>query len=165
MAALPELLKEMQVLHVSGTRDWPQVEQARAALTAEQAARYRVYPYLHTEMGAAYRAADLALTRAGASTLGEFPYFGLPSILVPYPHAWRYQRVNAQYLAQRGAAEILEDADLPQQIAPTVLRLMSDAPRRAQMSQAMHSLAQPQASAKIADLLANLAGQTMGGRV
>ncbi len=165
MAALPELLQEMQVLHISGTLDWPQVEQARAMLTAEQSARYRAYPYLHKEMGAAYRAADLALTRAGASTLGEFPYFGLPSILVPYPYAWRYQRVNAEYLAQRGAAEILEDADLPQQLAPTVLRLMGDAALRAQMGQAMRSLAQPQASAKIADLLVSLAGQTVGERV
>lgn len=165
MAALPELLKEMQVLHISGTLDWPQVDQARAALTPEQAARYRVYPYLHQEMGAAYRAADLALTRAGASTLGEFPFFGLPAILVPYPYAWRYQRVNAAYLAQRGAAQILEDADLPQQLASTVRGLMSDTPRRQQMRQAMHSLAQPQASANIANLLVSLAGKTMGERV
>ncbi len=108
LAVLPELLKEMQIIHVSGKLDWAEVEAARGQLSglsgeqADLAQRYRAYPYLHAEMGAALAAADLALSRAGASSLGEFPQAGLPAILVPYPYAWRYQKVNASYLAAAG---------------------------------------------------------------
>jgi UDP-N-acetylglucosamine--N-acetylmuramyl-(pentapeptide) pyrophosphoryl-undecaprenol N-acetylglucosamine transferase len=101
--------------------------------------------------------ADLALTRAGASTLGEFPIFGLPAILVPYPYAWRYQRVNASYLVKRGAAEMIEDSQLAEQIIPKVRGLMADHDKREKMSQAMHSLAKPDAATKIASLLTELA--------
>ncbi len=153
LQALPGLLTDMQVLHLCGQRDWAEVENARAALSPEQAARYRVYPYLHKEMGAALRVADLALSRAGASTLGEFPLFGLPAILVPYPYAWRYQWVNAQYLADRGAAEIVEDADLPTRMPLLVEELMADRGRLNRMSQSMQSLAHPHAGEAIAALL------------
>jgi len=104
--------------------------------------------------------ADLALTRGGAATLGEMPIFGLPAILVPYPYAWRYQRVNANYLMKRGAAEIIEDSQLAEQIVPKVHGLMADAAKREKMSQAMHSLAKPEASARIASLLTDLAKST-----
>jgi UDP-N-acetylglucosamine--N-acetylmuramyl-(pentapeptide) pyrophosphoryl-undecaprenol N-acetylglucosamine transferase len=106
--ALPELLQEMQVIHITGKLDWQMMEQTRAGLPTEQLNRYRPYPYLYDEIGAAMKLADLAITRAGASILGELPLFGLPAILVPYPYAWRYQRVNASFLVKRGAAEVIE---------------------------------------------------------
>ncbi len=151
LAALPTLLNAgLYIVHLSGHLDWPEVQQARAQLAPAQAARYRAFPYLHEDMGAALAAADLVVARAGASTLGEFPLFGLPAILVPYPHAWRYQQVNAQYLAQHGAAEILPDEMLTTQLAPRVLDLFSAPQRLAAMAQAMKSLAQPQAAERIA---------------
>lgn len=156
-SALPELLQEMEVIHITGKLDWQLMEEARASLTSAQLNRYRPYPYLYDEVGAAMQLADLALTRAGASTLGELPLFGLPAILVPYPYAWRYQRVNASYLVKRGAAEVIEDAQLAEQIVPVVRGLMSDRTKREQMSQAMRSLAKPDASAQIASLLTELA--------
>lgn len=87
VVALPELLQEMQVIHITGKLDWQMMEQARTGLPSEKLNRYRPYPFLYDEIGAAMRLADLALARAGGSTLGELPLFGLPAILVPYPYA------------------------------------------------------------------------------
>ena len=157
LSSLPDLLAEMQIIHVSGYLDWPEVESSRAGLNPRLKARYLAYPYLHSEMGAAMRVADLVVSRAGASSLGEFPLFGLPAVLVPYPHAWRYQEVNAHYLAERGAALILADADLPTQLVPTVKGLIADPPRRNAMRRAMLSLSHPEAAESIATLLLRLA--------
>ena len=156
-AALPDLLKDMQIIHITGKLDWQMMEQVRAGLSGEQLNRYRPFSYLYDEIGAAMNLADLALTRAGASTLGELPIFGLPSILVPYPYAWRYQRVNASYLVRRGAAVQIEDSQLVNQIVPKVRELMADKARLEKMSKAMQALARPDASARIAGLIKDLA--------
>lgn len=161
LGGLPRLLPHMQIVHISGELDWPEVQAAQAALEPELLARYHAFPYLH-EMGAALAAADLAVSRAGASTLGEFPLFGLPAILVPYPYAWRYQRVNAGYLQQRGAAVIIEDADLARQLCDAVETLMRQQDQHAAMRAAMRSLARPQAAGQIAGLAAELAVQGKG---
>ncbi len=155
--ALPELLEKMQVIHVTGKLDWQMMEKTRDQLPTVQLNRYRPYPYLHDEIGAAMVLADLAVSRAGASTLGELPLFGLPAILVPYPYAWRYQRVNASYLVKHGAAEIVEDAELSSQLIGKVSGLMEDREKREKMGLAMHSLAKPEAAAQISSLLYKLA--------
>jgi len=155
--ALPDWLKDYQVVHLSGQLDWHEVEPARAALPAELAARYHAYPFLH-EMGQALAAADLVVSRAGASALGEYPLFGLPAILVPYPYAWRYQKVNADYLASRGAALRLNDEDLPQRLAPEVRALLDNPQRLAGMRAASRAAARPGAAQAIAAELAQLGG-------
>jgi len=155
-SVLPELLTEMQIIHISGKINWSEVETACKTLSAAHASHYHAYPYLHAEMGAAFTAADLVLSRAGASSLGEFPLFGLPAILVPYPYAWRYQKVNAQYLVKQGAAVLVKDADLPERILPLVRELIRVDQRRKAMSAAMKKLAQPHAAASIAHTLQNL---------
>ena len=157
LAILPDLLAEIQIVHISGNLDWAEVQAAQAALQGQAAARYRAYPYLHEEIGAALCAADLAIARAGASTLGEFPLFGLPAILVPYPYAWRYQQVNASYLEKNGAAAILTDADMSGRLLPMIQGLMRNRARRQRMSQAMRSLAHPEAASAIGALLTSLA--------
>lgn len=123
--------------------------------------RYHPYPYLHgAAMGQALAAADLAVCRAGASTLGELPYFGLPAVLVPYPYAWRYQRVNAEWLASRGAAVVLEDARLKEELVPTVRSLLSDPARLTRMREQALALARPNAAQRLAELVRNSRGET-----
>ena len=149
VADLERLLPLAHFIHISGQGEWDEVRAARDRLPAALQACYHVYPYLHGEMGAALRAADLVVSRSGASTLGELPLFGAPSILVPYPYAWRYQKVNAEFLAQRGAALIVRDEDAPRDLSPAVERLLSDDAQRKQMSAAAQALARPDAAAAI----------------
>jgi UDP-N-acetylglucosamine--N-acetylmuramyl-(pentapeptide) pyrophosphoryl-undecaprenol N-acetylglucosamine transferase len=156
---LPYLLEKAQVVHISGEADWPVIETARAGLMSEQKGRYHPHPYLHEEMGAALASADLVVSRAGASILGEYPFFGLPAVLVPYPHAWRYQRINAEYLAQHGAAVILKDEFLSQELLTAVKDLLENPAKLAAMRQAMRSLAQPHAAQAIAAQLLALGEQ------
>ena len=160
LAALKDLLGMAQIIHLTGSLDKEAAAAARAGLPDELKNRYQIFDYLHEDMGAALAAADLAITRAGASTLGEYPLFGLPAILVPYQYAWRYQMVNARFLERHGAAVVLEAAQLSTELLPT-LRTLFAAPQRLQaMRQAMQSLARPNAAQEIASLLQELAGES-----
>ena len=110
-------------------------------------------------MGWALAAADLVVSRAGASSLGEYPLFGLPAVLVPYPHAWRYQKVNADYLAARGAAIRVDDETLAVRLISEVQSLLDDPVRLSQMRQAAQAAAQPGAARRIAEELRRLGSQ------
>lgn len=156
---LPGMLRLAQVVHITGQGEWDAVSAATAGLTRIQMRRYRAFPYLHKEMGAALAAADIAVMRAGASTLGELPLVGLPAILVPYPHAWRYQRVNAEYLAAHKAALVLRDQDLDSKLLPTVQTLLRSPARLRSMHAAMRSLARPDAAQALAGQLFELGGK------
>ncbi len=157
---LSQLLDRVQIVHLSGQLDWPEVETIMTGLSTKYARRYRAFSFLHEDMGAAYAAADLVLSRSGASAIGEFPLFALPAVIVPYPHAWRYQMVNATYLARHGAAVILQDQDLKHQMVSTIQHLLEHPNECDRMRSAMHSLARPDASRRIADQIFALSRET-----
>jgi undecaprenyldiphospho-muramoylpentapeptide beta-N-acetylglucosaminyltransferase len=157
MANLEELLEVAQVVHLTGEGEFESVTRATSGLSEVQRGRYRCFAFLD-EMGAALAAADFAVMRAGASVLGELPAFGLPAILAPYPHAWRYQWVNAQYLAEHQAAILLEDAALKDELLGTIKSLMHDRGRSDAMRLAMRSLARPEAADAVASQLMELGG-------
>ncbi len=148
--ALPRLLEGMHVIHITGTLDWPEVDKVMHELPKWHKARYHAYPYLHEEMGGALAASDLAVSRAGASVLGEYPHFRLPSILVPYPHAWRYQKTNAEFLESQGAAVVLPDETLSESMAAEVLALMQNPPRRKEMRDVLEKINQKNSALKLA---------------
>jgi UDP-N-acetylglucosamine--N-acetylmuramyl-(pentapeptide) pyrophosphoryl-undecaprenol N-acetylglucosamine transferase len=150
------LLAAAQVIHISGQRDAGWTQARRASLGEELRARYHLYSYMHEEMVDALLAADLVVSRAGASTLGEFPAAGLPAVLVPYPYAGAHQWDNAGYLVEAGAAIGIADADLGRELIPSVLDLLADVDRRAAMRRAAHSLARPDAAQHMAGLLKEL---------
>ena len=161
--AAPALLPACQILHVIGTRDWPLLRQEGPALSDNPLARrYHPVAYLHEEMAWALAAADLAVARAGASVLAEFPLARLPSVLAPLPIAGSHQARNAEKLAQSGGAIIVEDRRLAEELGPTVAALLADEPRRLSMGAAVNALARPQAADHIArelQWLAASAGQ------
>ena len=155
---LNELLNIVQIIHITGSLDWHVIEKAAQKLPAQLQSRYHVMPYSH-EMGAALAAADLVLSRAGASTLGEYPLFGLPAVLVPYPYAWRYQKVNADFLTKRNAAVILQDESLEDKLLSVVKDLFLDKNKLEAMRSAMKKLSHPAAASIIASQLVKLAGE------
>ena len=156
MASLPELLQKNQVIHISGTLTWPEVETNAASLSSEQRQWYRPFPYLHERMGSAFRAADLVVARAGASMLGEGPAFGLAAILIPLTFAWRYQKVNADYLTERGAAIQLTDENLLEEFLPVVSDLLQNKTRLSEMSRAAQGLDIPEATSRLARFISKL---------
>jgi UDP-N-acetylglucosamine--N-acetylmuramyl-(pentapeptide) pyrophosphoryl-undecaprenol N-acetylglucosamine transferase len=95
--------------------------------------------------------------------LGEYPIFELPAILVPYPHAWRYQKTNANYLVERGAAVLLRDEDLAERLNIEIQSLMRDEGKRREMRTALRQLAQPDAAKNIAHQLFRMAEYGTGG--
>ena len=158
LTQLNSLLEQVEVIHISGELDWPEVQKTQASLSGAQNSFYHAFPYLHEDMGAALAAADLAVSRAGASVLGEFPQFGTPAILVPYPYAWHYQKVNADALAKHGAALMIEDSKLKSGLILTIEKLLETPEKLADMRKAMTALRSPNAAENIAAQLLKLAG-------
>jgi len=108
-------------------------------------------PYIE-DMGAAYSASDLVLCRAGASTIAELTNLGKASVLVPYPYATGdHQRHNAQALVKSGAAIVVEDARLSEQISKKkILELLDDAGELKNMGIASRKHAYPDAAHQLA---------------
>ena len=78
-----------------------------------------------------------------------------------YPHAWRYQKVNADYLAKRGAAVIVKDELLMDGLMPVIKELLANPSKRAAMSKTMKSLSHPQAAQALAGQIIQLGGQRL----
>ena len=146
----------LQIVHITGELDWERALQQAGDIRRHP--DYHAYAYLREDMGLAFAAADLALCRAGASTLAELPLFGLPAILVPYPYAWRYQKVNAEYLSDRGAAIRLNDEDMSAKLYEEVSALIHDEARLVEMSSRSRALANPDGAAALARLLIETGG-------
>lgn len=158
--ALPRLVERLRVVHVTGQDGYPTAVAAREQLPEELRDRYRPHPFLHgDDMTAALAAADLALGRAGASTLAEAAAFALPTAIVPYPHAAGHQRLNAESFAAAGAAVLVEDETLDGDRLLEVAGLLADPGRHAGMSAAARELARPGAADAVAGLVMAVAAR------
>jgi len=106
-------------------------------------------------MGDAYAAADLVLSRAGASSLTELAHAGLPAVLVPYPYAADdHQTRNAEIFATAGAARMVQERDLDEaKLAAMVISILGDLQTRAAMAQAARGLDVPEAAARVCDVI------------
>ncbi|MBM6988529.1 MAG: undecaprenyldiphospho-muramoylpentapeptide beta-N-acetylglucosaminyltransferase [Olsenella umbonata] len=143
--------KDLYVIHSTGKGEYDSVVN-ELALTQDEAARWRVMPYID-RMGEALAAADLVLSRAGASSVAEIAALAVPSMLVPYPFATAdHQTTNARYLVDAGAAVLLPDEkiDAPE-FEDDLLGLVDDPARRQAMRDAARGLAQDKAALALAD--------------
>lgn len=124
-------------------------------------------------MAAIYPRLDVIVCRAGAMTLAEITAWGIPSILIPYPHATDdHQAANARALEEAGAAFTLVEAEAtPRRLGDLLKELLDGAgERRARMAAAARRLGRPDATSTVADRVLDLAGAavaesgTAGGR-
>lgn len=161
---LPDLLARCAILHVCGREGDEQfLREAALKLPEDLQAHYHIYPYLQGTMGEALRAADLAVCRAGASTMAELPVVGLPAVLVPLLGV--HQDANALYLSERGAAVTVPDDKMLGTTAPTdgplftaIAHLLADDAARQTMVERSRTLARPDAVECLADLFLDLVG-------
>ncbi|MEI7929668.1 MAG: glycosyltransferase, partial [Verrucomicrobiales bacterium] len=140
---------DLQILHIAGTADLERIQ-----TTVGNRANYRVVGFCD-KMALAYAASDLIIARSGASSLTEIAHAGLPSILVPYPHAADdHQTKNAVVFADAGAAELAQERDLD---AASFVKLASgilnDLQTHGRMAKAARELDVPDASARICDAI------------
>ena len=152
--ALPLLAAHgVQVLHITGPSEYEGLKAAYAASPITAA----VVPFCQ-EMGLAYAAADVAVSRSGASSLTELSAFALPVILVPYPTAADdHQRRNAEVFTQADAALAVEEADLAGgKLGDLLTSLLADPTARQQLSAAMQKLAPTDAASRICEALTRL---------
>ena len=111
-----------------------------------------------SDMGAAYKAADLVISRAGASSISEFCLLGTPVILVPSPNvAEDHQTKNAMALVDKDAALYVKDADAPEQVISLALKTVQDEAKLRSLSENILKLALPNSADIIADEVIRLA--------
>jgi UDP-N-acetylglucosamine--N-acetylmuramyl-(pentapeptide) pyrophosphoryl-undecaprenol N-acetylglucosamine transferase len=120
--------------------------------------RAHVAPFLD-RIELAYAVADVAVARAGAGTIAELAVCGIPSIFVPYPHATaNHQEANARELVAAGGAEMILDRDLSADaLIACILGIVDDDQARRSMAHAIRSWARPDADARLAGLVAEVA--------
>lgn len=159
VVALPRLVERVHVLHVSGESGYAAALAAREALPAELRGRYQPFPFLRDDMLAALVATDLVVGRAGSSTVAEVTALGIPSVIVPYPHAAGHQGANAEVLAAAGAARIVADDDFDADALVAAADILFDEWARAAMATAARAFGRPGAADAIAALVLALAAR------
>jgi UDP-N-acetylglucosamine--N-acetylmuramyl-(pentapeptide) pyrophosphoryl-undecaprenol N-acetylglucosamine transferase len=151
-AALPWLAdwkETTQFVHLSGLSD----EQVVRSAYERNGFAANVMSFC-SEMELVYSAADLVVSRSGAGTLTELAAFGLPAILVPFPHAaGNHQWHNARVFAKAGAAWIVEQSKAREELPAAIAGLLADGAARIRMANAARSLAVADAAERIADLV------------
>lgn len=150
LPALSSFVDRIQVLHLAGAAD----RESAAAAYRRFGFEARVESFV-PDMETAYRVADVALSRAGGTTLAELAACGLPAVLVPYPHHRdRHQHANALAFAAAGAAFVLEEESAGvAELGQTVGQLLQDEPRRARMAAAAARLARPDAVDRVVEAI------------
>jgi UDP-N-acetylglucosamine--N-acetylmuramyl-(pentapeptide) pyrophosphoryl-undecaprenol N-acetylglucosamine transferase len=152
-AALPRLVERVAVIHVTGEDGYAAALIAREALAEDRRDRYRPHPFLRDDMLAALAAADLVVGRAGSSTLAEVTALGVPSVIVPYPHAAGHQRANARALVDAGAARLVDDEAFDADALLEAAALLDDPAAHLEMAAAARALGRPGSADAVADLV------------
>lgn len=144
----------MQFVLLTGKHDFGWVRSKVRSLGVKAAVKGFVW-----NMEIVYHCADLAVSRAGASTISELAAVGVPAVLVPYPHAAHaHQEANAKAMEERGAARVLLESELTGPVLAGVIRELSRSKSKlSEMSINARKYARYEAREKIAEALESLA--------
>lgn len=152
---MPEIVSDAvasdyQIIWQTGETDW------RSANAIRQHKNIVVKKYID-RMDCGYAAADIVVSRSGATTLAELTRIGKPAILVPYPFAAaNHQVLNAETLVEAGAALMIKDTDLKNKLLPSVRELLFDDSKQKIMREKSLKLGKPNAGKEIAQKIVNL---------
>jgi UDP-N-acetylglucosamine--N-acetylmuramyl-(pentapeptide) pyrophosphoryl-undecaprenol N-acetylglucosamine transferase len=151
----PAARRPYHVVQITGRRDYPLARERLEAV--DRPDRFTLLEY-EPNLADVLAACDLVLARAGGSVF-ELAAAGRPAILVPYPHAAaRHQHANAAWMAEAGAAVVIEDSSLePRTLAQAVESLFADSQGLDRMSVAARALARPDAASRIANEVLDVA--------
>lgn len=143
----PEEKGYFQFIHLSGLKDFDFVKSSYGSLGI----MHKVFSFCD-RMSEVYSASDLIISRAGASSISEITFFGLPSILVPYPNPKIHQIENAKFLEGKNAAVVIEQGNLNgSYLKELVFNLMRDRFRLKQLAQNAAALSAPEAAERLAE--------------
>lgn len=151
----PVARSSIQVIHITGVKDYELALKAYGQLGID----YRVHSFID-RIEEAYGAADLVVTRSGASALFELAFMRKPMILVPYPLAMSHQLDNARVFSRNGAAIVIEEKALNADIfSDAILGLLRDKGRAKSLSEAAWRMAVPEAASNLAKEVIGLVGK------
>lgn len=148
---LARLRDKLEIVHQTGAKDLELIQDAYRHSAFGDA---RVVPYLDP-MVDEIAAADLVVSRAGAMTIGELSAAGRAAILIPFAAATNnHQELNARVVERAGGAIVITEAELsPERLAGAITEIVNDPARAARMGERTKTLATPDASKTIVDLI------------
>ena len=154
---------EMQVVWQTGNYYHKEmVEAAKNSCQVKDKALH-IVPFIK-DMGVAYRAADMVVSRAGASSISEFCLLGMPVILVPSPNvAEDHQTKNAMALVDRHAALYVKDVEAKDKLLPLAVQTVGDEAKLQTLSQNIREMALPDSARLIAEEVIKLSGKEDSG--
>lgn len=154
---LSRLVERAVVIHVTGPRDLPEYEAAAADLDAARRDRYRVHGFIEAGFADLLAAADLVVSRAGATSAAELSAVGAPAILVPGAFGAGHQVRTAEAMEAVGAAMTVREHELVAgRLADVALELLDDEFALARMRDASRARGRPDGAGDVARMAIRL---------
>lgn len=152
---LNNLAESYNIIHQTGEGDIDAALFHRQKLTQSKRKYYVAQAFFQSDLADIYAAADIVITRCGASVLAELAALAKPAILIPLPNsANHHQLSNAQYLLKKGAARMLEQSKLtPLSLRSIIDSLADSAADQKYLGKTIHRLAVPDAAQRLAQLV------------
>lgn len=160
LESLQSLIADMSIIHLTGEKNFEKIKTVSTEVLASSPRKnaYAVFPYLTDKMSYALSAADVVVSRAGATSLAELAYARKPSLIIPLATAANnHQQKNAELYERYGAVRVLESNNVTRSLFEHAIRAIIFSPDiKAGLSQAIAKMDRPQAAQDIAQLVITL---------